>query len=138
MRLMPTPPTSILQSAGSSITAQRSALKDEELKPRWTPTVFPSLWKLSSFNFWTDREILIIMHYKMRKIHREEENKGSKKEKKNVTDREERGADGTLSVLTEWHHITTKFNLISTKLRQIHLDMASEGSRGTRWVFLSP
>ncbi len=30
----------------------------------------------------------------------------------------ERGADGTLSLFTEWHHITTKFNLISTKLHR--------------------
>ena len=40
----------------------------------------------------------------------------------------ERGADGALSLFTEWHHITTKFNLISTKLRQIHLDTASKKS----------
>lgn len=47
----------------------------------------------------------------------------------------DRGADGTLSLFTEQHHITTKFNLISTKLRQIHLDTASEKSLGARCVF---
>lgn len=30
--------------------------------------------------------------------------------------------------------LPTKFNLISTKLRQIHLDTASQKSRGARWV----
>lgn len=49
----------------------------------------------------------------------------------------ERGADGALSLFTEWHHITTKFNLISTKLRQIHLDTASKKSWGARRAFLS-
>lgn len=47
----------------------------------------------------------------------------------------DRGADGTLSLFTAQHHITTKFNLISTKLRLIHLDTGSETSLGARCVF---
>lgn len=50
----------------------------------------------------------------------------------------ERRADGALSLFTEWHHITTKFNLISTKLRQIHLDTASKKSwRARRGIFIA-
>lgn len=47
----------------------------------------------------------------------------------------DRGADGTLSLFTAQHHITTKFNLISPKLRLIHLDTGSETSLGARCVF---
>ena len=66
----------------------------------------------------------------------EEKWSGQAKEKRQRGHRVgKRAADGNSSLLTERHHITNKFNLISSKLQQIHLEMERERKWAAREGF---